>query len=504
LFLSLACNLPAAGSSYDQQRLEKEDSTMKARLLYSVIFVTLLGLMFTGCSKSSSDSGTPAIPGPGGGGGNTTLSTTVAVGAMTKGSVKVNGVEFQTNADTIITADDNPKAATFLDDGMTVKVKGTVNADGLTGAAEKVAVVSEARGAIAAPTGTDTVTVHGQTVLIDGGTVLAGGLTKFADLGQGENIEVHGGRDDTGVIHATRVEKLAAGAVDNELRGAVSGKTATTFAIGGLAITFGASTVLVPASATFADGDVVQVHLNGNTATQIAVEDLDHPEFEPVEGKEFSIEGILSSYGTASVFNVGTQQVQLGSTATIVGGVLADLVNGVKVEAEGHTVTGGVLTAEKITIEENIRIETNAETAGSANVLGKTVAINSGTRLTNLASSTTITAGDGLRIRGFINRDGATITATRLEKLSNSVAANKIILQGPVKNIDATAHTFSILGISINAGSSTARPNDDNGTDTLTMPLADFFSALAADRTIVKVKGTFSGGTLTASEIELE
>ena len=106
----------------------------------------------------------------------------------------------------------------------------------------------------------------------------------------------------------------------------------------------------------------------------------------------------------------------MGATARIDGGVLADLVDGMKVEAEGHTTTGGVLNAEKITIKDNIRIEANATTAGSANVLGKTVTITSGTRLDNLASSASITAGDGLRVRGFVNRDGSTITATRVTK----------------------------------------------------------------------------------------
>jgi len=136
---------------------------------------------------------------------------------------------------------------------------------------------------------------------------------------------------------------------------------------------------------------------------------------------------------------------------------------------------------------------------GLANVLGQTVAITSGTKL-----GAAIAAGDGVRIRGFINRDGATVTATRIDKV-NAVTAGKTIVQGPVKNIDATAHTFTILGIPISPSATIiARPNDDNSTDTLTMPLADFFSALTAGKTIVKAKGTFSAGTLTAAEIELE
>jgi hypothetical protein len=425
---------------------------------------------------------------------------------MTKGSVVVNGVKFEDTAANIL-ADDTPKTAAFLADGMNVKVKGTVNPDGLTGTADSVEVVSEVRGAIALK-GTDTVEVHGQTALIDGGTVLVpASVTSIASLTANDNIEVHGGRDDTGVIHATRVERLAAGAVVDEVRGAVSGKTATTFIIGGttgLTITTNASTVMVPAGAAFVDGDVVEVHLSGTTATRIAVEHLNHPEFEAAEGQELSFEGILTGFSATGTFKVGTQQVKLGTSARIEGGVLGDLVDGMKVEAEGHTTTGDVLNAEKITIKDNVRFEANAATSGSANVLGKTVTITSKTRLDSLASGASITAGDGLRVRGFVNRDGSTITATRVTKISNPVDVDKIILQGPVKNINAAAHTLTIMGITVSAGSSIARPNDDNGTDTLTMPLDSFFSSITADRTIVKAKGTFSSGTLTASEIEIE
>ncbi len=99
---------------------------MKAKLLNIVISVTLLGLMFTGCNSGSSDSGTQSP----GNGANPTLSTTVAVGAMTKGSIKLNGVEFQPSATITVTEDNITKPESFLDNGMTVKVKGTVNADG--------------------------------------------------------------------------------------------------------------------------------------------------------------------------------------------------------------------------------------------------------------------------------------------------------------------------------------------------------------------------------------
>ena len=444
----------------------------------------IIALTLVGCSSSNdnSDSGT----------GSTT--SRIAVGAMTKGSVDVNGVKFDDTAANII-ADDTPKTAAFLADGMTVKVKGTVSADGRSGVAEAVEVVSEARGAIVLKSA-DKLTVHSQSVLVDGGTVLAGGATSIADLSVNDNIEVHGGRDDLGVIHATRVEKLAAGAVADEVRGPVSGKTATAFNIGSLPITFNAN-VIVPAGASFVNGDVVEVHLSGGTATRIAVEHLNHPEFEAAEGGELSFEGILAGFSETGTFKVGTQQVKLITGARIEGGVLGDLVDGMKVEAEGHTTTGDVLNAEKIKIKDNIRLEANATTAGSANMMGKTVTITSGTRLDNLASSASITVGDGLRVRGFLNRDGSTITATRVTKV-NQVQTDKFILQGPVTSKDDAARTLVILGITVNA--SGASGVDDSGSSAT---VEQIFSSTTAG-TIIKARGTVTGSTMTANEIEFE
>jgi hypothetical protein len=478
------------------------------KVVIGIALIAVTGII--GCqSNSGSDSTVPVTPGGGTGGGTTgpTLSSAVAIGTMAKGSVKVNGVEFTVSANTTsITADDNPKPETYLDDGMQVKVKGTLNDDKITGKAEKVEVVNEVRGAIAAK-GTDTITVNGQTVLIDGGTVLAN-TTGIAALGASDNIEVHGVRDAAGVIHATRIEKLAAGPLENEVRGAVSAKTATSFTIGGLPIAFNSS-VIVPAGATFADGDVVEVHLDGATAIRIVVEHLEHPEFEHAEGQEISFEGILSGFSASGTFKVGAQPVTLttGTNLRIDGGVLADLIDGMKVEAEGHTVTAGVLLAEKITIKDSIRIEANATTAGKADVLNKTVNTTSMVKLSsNLTSTAAITAGEGLRIRGFVNRDGSTITATRIDAQSNPVQSDKTIIQGPVTGINATTHTFSILGITVTTGSAVARPNDDHSNDNnalQTTPDA-FFAALTEGRSIVKAKGTISGGSLAATEIELE
>ncbi len=486
-------------STLDSFRIsrKREETTMINRklvgifsLLLATALVSVMGI--ASCSSSGGDSdGAPAS------------ASAVSIGAMTKGSVIVNGVRFEDTAANI-TADDTPKTAAFLENGMTVKVRGKINNDGATGAAEKIDVVAEVRGAVVSK-GSDTLSVHNQTVLVDGATVFDGGVTGVAGLSASpaDNVEVHGQRDATGTIRATRVEKLAAGAVDDEVRGTVSGKTSATFNIGTLAISTNASTSILPAGATFADGDIVQVHLSGSTATKIKVEHAE-AEFEPAEGEEFEVEGFVSSLSSDS-FKVNDQQVQTSSSTRFDGGVKGDIVNDMKVEAEGH-LANGVLVADKVTLKESIRIESSATADGKADLLGKTVLVTSKTEFSsNLTSTAGIAVGDGLRIRGFVNNDGSSITATRVETQS-PLSNNRSILRGPVKNINASASTFTILGITINASTATARPNDDSGNSTQTMTPESFFTSLTADRTIVKARGTFDAGTNTiaADEIELE
>src|SRR4029453_15427925 len=72
--------------------------------------------------------------GGGGSGGTGVAASTVSTGVMTKSTTIVNGVPFEdTTAN--ISIDDTPKTATALQNGMVVKVLGTVNDDGINGTA---------------------------------------------------------------------------------------------------------------------------------------------------------------------------------------------------------------------------------------------------------------------------------------------------------------------------------------------------------------------------------
>lgn len=456
----------------------------------------------------------------GGGGGGTTGGTStpvVSAGTMTKGSVIVNGIRFEDTAANI-SADDTPKTPAFLQSGMTVKVKGRRNDDGVTGTADQVEVENEVRGTITAK-GTDSLTVLGQTVFVDGGTVYAN-VANFAGLAVNDAVEVHGSRDSTGAIRATRVELLTGPGVVDELRGVVAGKDASpgagTFTIGGAAFTYDGTTVIVGGT-TFSNGDLVEVHLNGTAATRIEREDAEDNGFDPTEGQEVEVEGYVSGFtATPGTFLVGGQAVQTTSSTRYEGGLSTDLANDVKVEAEGHFRTSdGTLVADKIKFKDAVRFEANLEAVSADNVtvLGRTVFITS--RTIQNPRDGSFQVGEGVRIRAFMNQDNTTFTATRIDEDSGPVASNDHVIQGLVissanptivlvKALPAgfTVDTTGLLDVNFKDDNDSSSGNDNPYPGGRTA----FFAALKPGQTVVKAKGTWNAGTntLSAREVEIE
>ena len=150
------------------------------------------------------------------------------------------------------------------------------------------------------------------------------------------------------------------------------------------------------------------------------------------------------------------------------------------------------------------RIEANADTDGSADVLGLHMALTSATRLQDQSSGALgITSGDGLKIRGFLSKDNAGITATRVKRLEHPIDADKILLQGPVSSLDSTAGaeklTIAGITVSISGVQGGELKIEDHEAST-----GDLFGSIVLNRTIVKARGSFSGGVLSANKIEIE
>jgi hypothetical protein len=265
----------------------------------------------------------------------------------------------------------------------------------------------------------------------------------------------------------------------------------------------------------FAVGDLVEVHLSGNAATRIEREDVEDDKFKPSQGQEFEVEGYVTGFTvTPGTFQVGGQAVQTTSSTRYEGGLSTDLANDVKVEAEGHFRTlDSTLVADKIKFKDSVRFEANLEAVslsggiGTVSVLGRPVQITS--RTIQNPRDGSFLVGEGVRIRAFLNQDKAAFTATRIDEDSNPIDANRIIVQGLVIS-SSNNQTFVLVdaqaGFTVNtAGLSDLNFKDDNDAS---IGRTAFFCNLQPGRTVVKARGSYSSGTLTAAppdgEVEIE
>ncbi|MBI5507897.1 MAG: hypothetical protein HY903_03980 [Deltaproteobacteria bacterium] len=421
-----------------------------------------------------------------------------AHGAMRVGSVIVNGTRFD-DSEATVTFDDAPGRADALGDGMIVKVRGRLLGED-RGRAEIVEVENELRGPIAAlGPAPEAFTVLGVKVFADGRTVFAN-VTGLLALRVGDVVEVHGLRAADGSVRATRVELDEDPATADELRGVITGLTATTFNLGTLAVSY-TGAAITPAGTTLAQGMVVEVHgtLAGTTFTAVRVdaEELEDSRFACADEERAEVQGFVSGFTLSpGEFVVDDRAVRTTAATRFEGGMVVDLANGVEIEAQG-VVMAGVLIAEAVAFKESTRLEGNvqASTARVVTLFNRDVLVTSLTEIRGGA----LGAGAGVQIRGFLNNDGVTITATRINVLSSPVQSDRLIIQGLASTADATAETVRVLGFTVD----TAAADYMNLADEV-VPAATFFAGVVPGRTIVKARGSFAAGILTADEVQLE
>lgn len=430
-----------------------------------------------------------------GGGGDTAGTPVVMKGVMLKGSVILNGVHFEIPPGTSITVDGSAGSDVNLKDGMVVTLKGTDNGNG-TGTLEKLATSDELQGQVqTVNAATGTLQVLDQTIYVDDQTKygnLASGLASLVVLV--DYVEVHGLRDSTGAIRATRVEKLT-GTPDVELKGIISSVTATTFQIGTLVITYTGATI-VPTGTTLVNDMRVEARLSGpTTASLVKVEDLtEDPDLQPAEGAEVRIEGYVTAFtATPGTFQVNGEVVQTTASTEFKNGSSGDLRNDVSVEVEG-TMSGGVLVAHEVKFERlRIKIEGTVTPvdADTITVFGATI---KKTAFTEVGLAWPTVTGR-FKIEAYADQAGTTFYADKIE----STGGGDDVLQAPVQaNIASPTYRLTLLGRNIDfPGSGVTYHNDDDVSIT-----RDQFFAAASVGTLVKVK--FDGATTTPKEAELE
>ncbi len=327
--------------------------------------------------------------GCGGGGGSDTGgiggtgADVVSTGVMTKGSVILNGVRFEDTAANIM-IDDTPKTAASLQSGMVVRVRGNIDGSGRNGTAQQVEAQIEVRGSVSsvnASANPQSFAVLGQTVLIDDLTVLSGVTLPISNALIGTLVEIHGLRDTTGRIRASRIEANPGQMSDNtvdEIRGVVSGGAGTnptTFSLGTQVVNASGASI-VPAGATHSNGSVVEVHCTARPcvtagqflASRIEVEDAEDSAFQPGTNQRFEVEGLVSGYSppTDNDFFVAGVRVTTSGSTKFEGGLSTDMADNIKVEADGVW-SGTALVASKIEFKRSVVRLQGIVTASVAN-----------------------------------------------------------------------------------------------------------------------------------------
>jgi len=476
--------------------------------------------ILSACGGSAPSSGSTGPTGPTGSTGPTGTTGVVASrGVVTAvGTLVVNGISFDAST-AQIRIDDNPgRPESELKVGMVVTVRGSKDDAAGTGRATEIETHHVLRGKVD-DKGTSVLHVGGHEVEVEHGTEFEDRTTRLGSVSMGERVRVHGHATATGHFRATRVEKEPGSSEDFEVKGFVSDldRTAGKFTLKVSPDAASSYAVTMAAGSTIPDGVVngsyVEVRASAPpvagaiTVTAVQLEDSRLGAAE----SEVEVEGIVTS-GSSTQFMVEGQTVATSATTRWENGVPADLVPGVKVEAEGKLDAAGVLQAHKVSFRANARIlgpvsdvVSASAREGSFKVNGLTVRTDAWTEWKSSGSGgggsgtldlTTIGTGP-VEVRGMLATSGE-IVATRVEATND----DRLYVQGPVSAKDAAAMRLTILGIDVQAGA--GAEYRDTSDAALSAPA--FFDLVVVPRTVVKARSrvAMSGATFTADSLEIE
>ena len=471
--------------------------------LATLLLVCVLSVLAACGGGGDAGGGQPPISGIDGGG--------VARGAITGfGSVFVNGVRFSTTGASITVDGQSGASESALKVGQIVEVRGTYDSGATTGTATTIVYDDSLEGPVTArDLVAGTLTVLGQTVRIVGATVFDDRFSPAALTGVaiGSVVEVSGYPNAAGEIVASRIEPKAAGGTF-ELTGVVSAldTTARRFSIGSTVINYANVT---PTNGTLANGGCAEAKgttFAGGALTATSVE-VKSCTITANNNQRGEIEGVITRFGSASDFDVGAQRVATTASTTYEGGVVGDLRTGLKVEVEGTFNASGLLTATKVQIKPDtaLRLLGTIDSLDSANstlrIFGILVSTNAGTAYEDKSAAnirqfrySDLRSSDYVEVRGYAGTAANSIVAARIER---DDTASRRELQG-IAASPATAPNLTILGITVTTGAGTQFRNEAD----VAITSSEFFAA--AGNRLVKVRGTWTGTSFTASEAELE
>ena len=435
--------------------------------------------------------------------------TGYAKGVITaKGSIWVNGVEYDTRSASITMDDTGSHPDSDLKVGMVVEVKGTIdNATG-KGTATEVQYDANLEGPIATiDATTQSFTVFGQTIVTDATTVYDG-VSGFSALAVGNRVEVSGTADTTNhVIKAARIELKST--VTNEIKGIVSGLATTSFTLtprhAAMGITVNFTGTL---AAGIVNGSFVEVKFAtysnpiSTTADQVKLlKDL-----EPSDKDRAEVHGVVSNFASgagSSTFTVDGVNVSANNSL-----LPSNFANGVEVEVKG-TMSSGVLIAQSVHVDQESNLLLGGTVsavdagAGTVTVNGVTLATNASTIFVDRSSGMPVSSFSlaSIKVGDYIGACGYTDSsvspsvgvATRIIRLAPLPGA---LIAGPVSAAATTSLT--ILGINVDITSATFRDASGN-----TVTAAVFVGLITPGTTLAGAIGTWNGTVFTATAAKI-
>ena len=359
----------------------------------------------------------------------------------------------------------------------------------------KATIASEVIGPVTS-VGASSLVVLGQTVRVNSDPAAPTIFDGFAALSElaGAVVEVHGQRNSSAEIQATRIQlRSSAGVL--RVAGTVTDLASGVFKIGTLTIRAASATV-VPGGESVANGHRVtawtdQPLVNGElVARVIRIGGTAIP-----ENAALTVEGLVTDFQTVSNLRLGSIAVD-ASAAQYTGGIAADLRNGRSVRASG-TYSGTVLRASRIEFLSTApaRVELNGAVASF------------------------VDANSAFQVRGTSTKVTAQTTYVRgdASNLGNGVLVK---VEGPVVNGVVEAATLEFLppsaGIARVLFGTVANPTDGAGGtkifrlaplpfDVKTTATTRFKKGTISDIVKdagVKVDGVYDGLAFIAEEIQ--
>ncbi|MDH5353634.1 MAG: DUF5666 domain-containing protein [Gammaproteobacteria bacterium] len=460
--------------------------------------LTIRGLAVTGLVSTLIACG-------GGSGSSSTSTPVVAKGVITAiGSIWVNGVEYATPSGGSYSDDDEPKATFTPDDiGKVVSLRGHRNDDGISGTAEEVEYEAEIEGAAIAGN-----IINGVAIITD------------QILTPDTRYEISGFWLNNTTIEATFIK------VDNDGDGIDEIKGRVETVDPGISLTVRGNTYLYNGSTVVAEGDYVEVHFNPtlvspNTYSANIVELEDDLMDGLIEGHEAEAEGVVSTdttgCPTGADYVVGETCIKLDSFVEWEDGLIGsvDLINGVRVEAEGYN-SGGLLISNNIKGRGN-RVRITATPAdnfdgtftffdGIITVTTSNTTDMNGLQLADLLGGTYAT---GVEVRGIRTDDGSVnpvVLATSIRP-EDADQRNEIRAAVNLDGADESGMTITVLGITKTVDNSTQLEIEDilytagDATSFLTR-IDDNDDTTDGPNDIVDLR--FDAGSSIAAQIEIE